>query len=219
MSRDAVPPPASFLAEIQRGRGLRPTETKDLSVPRLEEAREREQAAEVSEAYFLDLGLDAWLPLVEDLSFETVSLPLSPEEARLLRECYAHAHSAGKAEHKPSLSPQLLGRLAPLLARLSPVLRQMGAAFVKLSGRSSKDAPLYTKQLGQRYGDALSRRLGSGSEEDDDNTRLYALFEAALGLMRVEDAAQAVCLLIKSSRRLAHTPTLPYDNGAGPCRV
>lgn len=35
-----------------------------------------------SENYYLDLGLEKWLPFVEDLSFPTVSLPLSQEDAR-----------------------------------------------------------------------------------------------------------------------------------------
>jgi len=193
-----APAPTSLMAQIQAGRKLRPTETKDSSIPRLVEAAEQEHTAGENENYFLDLGMEKWLPLVEDLSFKTVSLPLSPEEACVLRECYAHLHAAGSTEPKPELSQPLLAKLVPLLAKLKPALDQMGPSFVKLSGRSSKDAPLHTVEFRNAYARHLER--GTIVGDADDNARLFALFEAGLELMRVQDAAHAAWLLINSQR-------------------
>eukprot|EP00966_Prymnesium_polylepis_P276624 6390898-Prymnesium_polylepis.1 len=59
-----------------------------------------------------------------------------------------------------------------------------GGVFGKLSGRSAKDAPLYTRRLDK----ALAQQFAVRGA-DDDNTLLLSLFDAALDLMRVRDPA------------------------------
>ena len=73
----------NLLSSIQGGgQKLKKTETRDCSAPELTDAIQQELMAGGSENYYLDLGLEKWLPFVEDLSFPTVSLPLSQQDAR-----------------------------------------------------------------------------------------------------------------------------------------
>jgi len=163
---------------------------------------ERDQNAH--ENSFLELGMDRWLLHVEELSFETTSVPLSMAEARLLRQAYAHLHGRSYYEDtalptSPSLSPELVAALAELGDRLWPAMKALGAeqegVFGKLSGRSAKDAPLYTSRLDKSLAKQFSARGA-----DDDNTKLHSLFDAALELMRLHDAASLLWMLINSQR-------------------
>jgi hypothetical protein len=150
--------------------------------------------------------MDRWLPHVADLSFETVQLALSMSDAMLLRNCYKHLH--GRTYYDDFSQPtsdrlpaDLVAGLKELGERLRPAMQALGAAedgiFAKLSGRSAKDAPLYTSRLDQK----LKARLASSqSSLDDDHTLILGLFEAALDLMRVHEPASLLWMLINSQR-------------------
>ena len=146
--------------------------------------------------YYLDLGMGHWLKYVDHLTFPTTSVPLSPEDATNIRTCYAHLHTGMKSA---TLSPPLLSIVTGLAERLAPAIEAMassnGFVFAKLSGRSAKDAPLHTQKL-----DALLASKVQGHEATDDNARLVSLFDSALDIMRVSDAAHLVWLLINSQR-------------------
>lgn len=187
-----------FLQQIQNGIALRATTTVDKSAPHIGPAAvEQECEAASNENYYLDLGLEQWLPFVHDISFATTSVPLSMDDAKLLRACYKHLH--GSAVPASTLPESLLLPLAALGNRLQPALDKYSAnggnAFCKLSGRSSKDAPLHTARLLEEHSE---RCRESGAS--DDNTRLTCLFDVALGLMRVRDVAHCLWLLINSYR-------------------
>jgi len=87
-------------------------------------------------------------------------------------------------------------RLAPVLEALTKE-NASAAAFGKLSGRSSKDAPLHTARLDAEFKANLAR---VGAAPTDDNARLGCLFDAALGVMQVKDVAHLLWLLINSAR-------------------
>mmetsp|Transcript_86164 Transcript_86164/g.258241 ORF Transcript_86164/g.258241 Transcript_86164/m.258241 type:complete len:298 (+) Transcript_86164:409-1302(+) len=153
------------------------------------------------ETYFLDLGLEKWLPHVEDLSFETISIPLLQDEAKLIRACYKHLHSG--TVPASTLPPNLCTPLAALGHRLAPALESLAkrnasaAVFAKLSGRSSKDAPLHTAQLDADFAANLAAAHAAPA---DDNARLICLFDAALSVMKVSDVAHLLWLLVNSQR-------------------
>jgi len=76
----------ALLEQIQHGIALRATTTHDKSTPHIGQAAvEQECEAEGQENYYLDLGLEQWLPFVHEISFATTSVPLSMDDARLLR--------------------------------------------------------------------------------------------------------------------------------------
>ena len=204
------------LDAIRSGVHLRSTAhlSKDRSAPRVTADHERtERDAHAHETYYLDLGMDRWLPHVRDLTFETTSVSISAEEAKLLRAAYAHLH--GRTYYEDTSLPtseclpaDILAALTELGQRLWPAMKALGAAssspsgvggvFGKLSGRSAKDSPLYTKRLGA----ALAAQLdaSNASTDDSDNTALHRLFEAALALMRLNDPAALLWMLINSQR-------------------
>ena len=206
---------ASLIAEIQRSsRTLRPVakeHVKDCSAPRIHDVHTEERQQVAHETYYLDLGLDKWIPLVCDLTFETVSLPLSPAEAMLLRRCYKSLHGSDRATspgrrsaaslHQPCLCTEDLNELVALGRRIEPELASIGdvdGAFVKLSGRSSKDAPLHTVRLRESCGRLASDEHGVMSAVVDKP--LLLLFQAALRLMQVSCVPHALWLLINSDR-------------------
>jgi len=167
-------------------------------------AAERDQDAH--ESYYLDLGMDRWLPYVIDLTFETTSIPLTMADANVLRRAYAHLHARSYYDDmsKPigaSLPPDLIAALTELGQQLGPEMKALGAetngVFGKLSGRSAKDSPLYTARLDE----ALSAHFSAHpSAADDDNGKLMCLFDASLELMRLRDPASLLWMLINSQR-------------------
>eukprot|EP00316_Scyphosphaera_apsteinii_P020712 CAMPEP_0119322530 /NCGR_PEP_ID=MMETSP1333-20130426/58465_1 /TAXON_ID=418940 /ORGANISM="Scyphosphaera apsteinii, Strain RCC1455" /LENGTH=350 /DNA_ID=CAMNT_0007329781 /DNA_START=72 /DNA_END=1125 /DNA_ORIENTATION=+ len=72
-----------MLQQIQSGIKLRRTATVDKSAPHIgTEALEQEWEADKNENYYLDLGLEQWLPFVHDISFATTSISLSQDDAK-----------------------------------------------------------------------------------------------------------------------------------------
>ena len=170
------PQPRSMLSQITAGIALRKTDsTTDRSAPNLNLSNTQEKLdTHKHESAFLDLGMEHWLPFVEDLSFPTASIALTIEDAELIRCCYKHLHEG--IDPKVTLDPKMTGALVALGHRLTPVMAKYGAAedgsvFTKLSGRSAKDAPLHTCRLD----DELARRLGGKGDAD---AALAHLFDA-----------------------------------------
>ena len=111
-----------MLQQIQNGITLRATTTVDKSAPHVGQAAvEQECEAASNENYYLDLGLEQWLPFVHDISFATTSVPLSQDDAKLLRACYKHLH--GSALPVCSLPENLLLPLAALQASKAAIKR------------------------------------------------------------------------------------------------
>lgn len=74
---------------------------------------------------------------------------------------------------------------------------ESGGVFGKLSGRSAKDSPLYTKRLDE----SLAAYVEAYEHEvDGDNAALHCLFEAALAVMRLHEPAALLWMLINSQR-------------------
>lgn len=186
-----------MISQIHAGVTLRKTEGCDRSAPNLTMSDAQESIdAFKHESTFLDVGMSHWLPLVDDLTFATESMPLTIADAELLCACHRHLH--GGADPQTTLDADQVRALASLGHRLGPLLVRLGAAkdggvFTKLSGRSAKDAPLHT----QRLDEELARR-SSGTRDTD--AALAHLFDAALTLAKVKDPAHALWLLVNSSR-------------------
>lgn len=173
-------------------------QTADRSAPNLRDGTSIEFEANAHENYFLDLGMDNWLGHVRDLTFETASLSLSPEEASLLRTCYDALH--GSTEASNNLPHKLATELASSLGqRLEPVLSEFEASnrgvFAKLSGRSAKDSPLHTGRLDQALSQRFAADGGGGG-----TASLEALFDVSLELNKVRSVDELLWNLINSQR-------------------
>lgn len=206
----------SSLSEVLAGRvALRSVShlSNDRSAPNVsQDHAQADRDQDAHETYYLDLGMDRWLAPVKDLTFETALIPLSMADAQLLRDSYSHLHGRTYYEDmsKPtsdSLPPNLLIALQDLGERLWPTMRALGAGeigvFGKLSGRSAKDAPLFTTRLDEGFVQQLTARTGlldAGGNDDKDNVRLISLFEASLQLMCLNDPASLIWMLINSQR-------------------
>lgn len=119
----------STVADPQLGAAAAQVSAPSAEVPELSEEGQQAVRAE-----FFAAGVESWLPLLGDLSFPSVSLPLSREAcAALARVC----SEGGSSSALDALDGGALERA------MDSLLAEKGwpAAFVKLSTRSPKDAP------------------------------------------------------------------------------
>lgn len=73
-----------------------------------------------------------------------------------------------------------------------------GFAFVKLSSRSAKDAPLLQSKLKTIYQEKIL--LCQPEEQDLENTKIFCLLQAAFDFMKVKTAADVMDMFVRSER-------------------
>lgn len=195
---------------------LKPTTTVDKSYPDVSaRAIENDFLQDAHEKNFLDVGMEHWLPHVANLTFATVTMPLMLEEAKIIRRCYSHLHAGDVAASwavatsdtttATTLPQELIAQLVTIGVRLRPIVNALvekkGAVFAKLSGRSAKDAPLYTSKLDVAFQANLQATKGTADKgTKQDNAQLMCLFDAALSLAKVKDVGHLLWNLINSHR-------------------
>jgi hypothetical protein len=136
----------------------------------------------------LDFNIEAWLPLLGEWTFPTAFVPLTIDDAIVLRDACQTNDSAA-----PGLA-SLIDRLAPTLASMMLDNGDRGA-FVKLSSRSAKDAPGMSRTLDRTFAERCP-------PDASENARLRLLFEIATDFMRMRSATQVVSALVCSERVL-----------------
>lgn len=172
----------------------------DRSAPNLNSA-----ASSSSSDISLDFNIEHWLPLLGDCTFATEFVPLTVDDARLLRDAcerFAKQHKSSSATDDHRLAA-FADRLAPTLARMMADNADRGA-FVKLSSRSAKDAPGLANSLDLRFRERCAALALDNSDDDNSamNSRLQLLFEIATDFMRMRTPQQIVDAFVCSDRVL-----------------
>ncbi len=110
---------------------------------------ESEEALAAYQQTVLDLNIEEWFPHIQDLTFPTVFLPITLEDAAAFRDAYEHMLTAASEAFCPDLKQRLEG----LEDRLQRGIDEMSGGdssacvFVKTSSRSAKDSPTTIENL------------------------------------------------------------------------
>ncbi|OWF45332.1 cell division cycle protein 123-like [Mizuhopecten yessoensis] len=156
----------------------------------------------------LDVNTERWIQLLSDVTFPTVTCPFTLDDAKLFIECYKRifdnkdAETAMAIDWKASLVSVEREHVANLTERLDSAMsvftKDDGCAFVKLSSRSAKDAPMLQSRLKDMYRQALGKF--NETEQKQENTKIICLLQAAFDAMRVTCAADVIDMFVRSER-------------------
>lgn len=156
----------------------------------------------------LGVNTERWVELLSDVTFPTVTCPFTIDDAKLFIECYKRifdnkdAETAMKTDWKAVMTPAETEHLDDLTKRLDSAMsiftKEDGCAFVKLSSRSAKDAPMLQTRLKDMYKEALGKF--KEDEQKQENTKIICLLQAAFDAMRVSCAADVIDMFVRSER-------------------
>ncbi|XP_033730566.1 cell division cycle protein 123-like [Pecten maximus] len=156
----------------------------------------------------LDVNTERWIQLLSDVTFPTVTCPFTLDDAKLFIECYKRifdnkdAETTMMTDWKAALASTEKEHLADLTKRLDSAMsiftEEDGCAFVKLSSRSAKDAPMLQTRLKDMYKDALG--TFEENEQKQENTKIICLLQAAFDAMRVTCADEVIDMFVRSER-------------------
>ena len=188
---------------------LRPaTGVRDASAPQLFGFAETAEQLREYQDCVLDINIESWLPLIEEFTFATEFVPLSPGSGQLFVDSYlayeAHLKTAvaeGRAAGQFAPSLELTERTARLASTLQAAVERVRATdgapvFIKASSRSAKDAPTSNQRLGEVYAGLLEAE----SPDQSDNIKLRCMLTAGLEMLKAYSASDALSLFLCSER-------------------
>lgn len=165
----------------------------------------------------MSCNLEHWAHLLGDLTYDTLFVPITPTDARHLREAYedserrpnavesaAVVYMADPPPNCPPLNTQetaLRASLGPqiqsAIERLSEPHSSERGCFVKLSSRSPKDAAARSGVFKAFYKASITRNPEALS---DPNVKLKILCEAEHVGLRFSSSVEVIRALILSER-------------------
>lgn len=171
--------------------------------------------------YMEAFDVEKWYPLFQDCTFQTQFCHVTLQEARAMVSYYRH-HSLGWRDEKDMCSKEVKHLLQALQDRIQQAMDGMQDSpnyfFVRMSCRSPKDAAVDHLNNGVlrfvlaeleneslSLFEAMSReelvdRLSDAISASSPNTALDALLRAGGKVLRVENAMDAMKLLLASER-------------------
>jgi hypothetical protein len=184
---------------------------RDSSAPQLTGFAESAAEARVYQDAVLDINIEAWYPLLQDFTFVTEFVPLTPAAGQLFVDSY-NAYETHKkrvllqelpsdAQYTPPADIQR--RTDELAVELQEAIDRVRCSasepvFIKASSRSAKDAPTSRSRLGTIFSELL--RAHPEPERSSDNTKLVCMLQAGLELLKVHSAGDALDLFLRSER-------------------
>jgi hypothetical protein len=196
---------ASLLA-AKKG-ALKQAETRDTGGPRIKKGFKDISEADV-DAYYKsvqDANIETWEKHLGDLTFRTVYLPMSVEDATAFTEVTKDTdkHTAEERQQQ-EVSQASRELLASLEARLQGLIdsTEWGSrgVFVKTSSRSAKDAAVARARLIEVYKQKC-RELGKGEDGSYTiNSKIIALLHAGTQMLKCATAKDAMEMLTQSER-------------------
>jgi hypothetical protein len=160
----------------------------------------------------LDINIESWYPLIEDFTFPTEFVPITPADGQLFVDSYlsyeAHLKRQITEERRPSefVPPdELAERTGAMARRLQVAVESVRRAegepvFIKASSRSAKDAPTSQQRLGKLYAEKLAAVAAHTEQPPDYNAKLRCMLAAGLELMKAFRADDALTLFLRSER-------------------
>lgn len=191
---------------------LKKTSTeKDRSAPNYQLALIGEVTREKEDErrdYFFSTGLDRWYSSLEDKTFKTIFLNITPDEARSIIqhwEKYFKERTSTDPDPTPHTGLSVPPELSDLCQRIGGIIDNLSpngkGIFVKLSTRSPKDSHVAFMKAKYCYTEKLAAiRDNTKPEGPSLNNKLIILQEAVINSLNVKTGEEAVQLLVSSTR-------------------
>ncbi|RUS81413.1 hypothetical protein EGW08_010851 [Elysia chlorotica] len=161
----------------------------------------------------LDVNTEEWFDLLEDYTFSSSYVPMDIEDAKLFVAIYERLY----AKHDPSViatidwrehlssaeSKRIEELRSCLQEEMDTFLSAKGAefAFVKLSSRSPKDAPMAQTRFKQMYQELISQEnLTNLTPVDIENLQVTSLLKAAFQALKMKSADDVIDCCVRSER-------------------
>ena len=191
---------------------LKKTEIKDGSKPNIEWDEEHVAAFNKLREKIRQVDVENWVEQLQGQTMQSKILPLSRAEGCALAHCYES--SPDKLVKTITKAEEEL--ISLLQERIEETIKGFkgGAAFVKFSSRSPKDATLLTLQTRSSALSLLQSKewessLGYSSDSSIDKV-IASVLQGAIDTMKVENGKEALSLL-STSRRIYDDITLELD--------
>lgn len=141
--------------------------------------------------------IDVWYPLVEDMTFKSVFVPLTMTEAKAIQAF----HDVSWRKSRENLSEDEIDVLRELEQSIDNTIQTTfgnAGCFIRLCGRSPKDGePLHRDAIFERFQREHQRLIAEG-RPDDIHTKMTAI--ARTPLLHVRTGAEVMSLLLTSER-------------------
>ena len=161
----------------------------------------------------LDVNTEEWFELLEDYTFPSRCVPIDIEDAKLFVSIFDRLY----AKHDPSViatidwrehlssveSKRIKYLCSCLQEEMDSFLVDKGAefAFVKLSSRSPKDAPMAQSRFKQMYQNLISQEhLMNLTQVEIENLQVTSLLKAAFQALKMKFADDVIDCCVRSER-------------------
>lgn len=157
--------------------------------------------AETRRDYFFDTGVDRWYESLQDKTFLSRFVEITPLEARAItkywQQHFQHKSSSDKVldETQVVIPTELLGFSDRINAALASMSATKGG-FVKLSTRSPKDSHIAFAKASNSY----KQKLPTIGENPSPNEKLILLAGVVIESLQIRNGTEALKLLLSSDR-------------------
>ncbi|XP_052091825.1 cell division cycle protein 123 homolog [Mytilus californianus] len=155
----------------------------------------------------LAANTEHWIHMLQDVTFPTVTAPFHLEDAQLFIDVYTRLYENKDSSESIDLDWQThlkdeekrhVNTISERLEKAMSIYTTKGYAFVKLSSRSAKDAPLIQKRFKSLYINRLS--AVEESEKGNENVKIMCLLQAGFDALRVKMSFDVIDMFIRSER-------------------
>ncbi|XP_063421799.1 translation initiation factor eIF2 assembly protein-like [Mytilus trossulus] len=155
----------------------------------------------------LAANTEHWVDILRDVTFPTVTTPFHLEDAKLFIDVYTRLYQNKDSSQSIDLDWQThlkdeekrhIKTISERLEKAMDIYTTKGYAFVKLSSRSAKDAPLIQKRFKSLYINRLSSF--EESEKGNENVKITCLLQAGFDALRVKTSFDVIDMFIRSER-------------------
>jgi len=136
-------------------------------------------------------NIENWIGDVEDWTFPTRFVPVTPDLAEVLMEMFEKGGESLDDNHKMNL-------LSTLIDQIDQKIQELDASdglFVKLSCRSPKDVTVDSEKMRQIYQETIGN-----IEIPSDNDVVIALYSSHIKALKVNCGREAIDMFVKSER-------------------
>ena len=185
---------------------------KDFSSPKTAGYISQEEI-ESYQASVLDVNTEEWLDALREYTFPSCFVPMDIEAAKLFVAIYERLYAnrdpsaIAAIEWREHLSSEENKRITELCSCLQEKMDKFLAdidaefAFVKLSSRSPKDAPMAQSRLKQIYNTMFTQEHSTNlTEINIENLQVTCLLKAAFEALKIKSAHAAVDCCLRSER-------------------
>jgi len=181
---------SNLLSELQKGKSLKKTATKEQTTNLNEEIkRDQQQKQDMNFIHdkIRNTDLEMWYDKIKDLTYETKFLPISLQEGKAMHHFY---------ESKGTLSPSQPETLNQLEQKLQQAIEEYSkhGVFVKLSSRSPKDASVASQKTIKIFEELLEK------SPNNDNAKLIAINRAHILALKMDSAKEILTTMLSSER-------------------